>query len=133
MDYSTLNLKKFSNVGSKISRKISITGSYSFGIPPAFYEEHGIKDYSYAVVFYDEQNQVIGVQFTKEKEKDSSFKLIPYGSEVKMGASFVARSFFNTHDIDIAQIKGRYDPEEHTFPDIGKVFLIDLKERKKEE
>ena len=122
-----LNLKKFSGFGAKISRKISITGSYSFGFPPAFYTDNGLADYSYAILFYDENAKVIGIHFIKERE-EGAFKMIPHGKDDKTSASFVARSFFNTFKLPVDKIKGRYEPNVINQDSIGKIFLIQVKE-----
>ena len=129
MSSTELNLKKFSGFGAKISRKISITRSYSFGFPPTFYRENNLKIYTHAVVYYDVEKRVIGIQFLQGKE-DGAFKLIKQGVGDKTHATFVARSFFNSYNLNVNEIKGRYKPKTIDQEGIGKIFLIDLKDKK---
>jgi len=127
MDTNNLNLTKFSGFGAKISRKISITKSYSFGLPPAFYKDNDLKDFFYATLYYDKDARVVGIHFLKSKE-DGSFKVIRHGTENRESASFVARSFFKSYGLNVSKIRGRYVPKTINQEGIGKIFLIELKE-----
>lgn len=132
IDVASLNLQKFEGYGSKVSRKIGITKSHSFGIPPAFYSENEMDKYKYATLFYDPVKKVIGIQFTPE-DKGGSFKLITHNIGDKKSASFVARSFFNHHNLDSKKIRGRYDPEKKEISGIGTTFLIQIDENPNKE
>jgi hypothetical protein len=127
MDINLLNFEKFSGYGSKVSRKISITRSYSFGIPPAFYKDNNLEQFSYVIVYYDKVARVIALKFQKD-DTEGGFKLVKYGNDGKRGASFVARSFFNTYGIDPKQYKGHYDAKKETRNDIGEIYWIALPE-----
>src|SRR3989344_1744191 len=111
MDINSLNFEKFAGYGSKVSRKISITKSYSFGIPPAFYKENDLEQFSYVVVYYDKTAGVIALKFQKD-DSEGGFKLVKYGNDGKRGGSFVARSFFNTYGLDPKKYKGRYEAKK---------------------
>ena len=132
MEINELNLEKFSGYGSKVSRKISITNSYSFGIPPAFFREHKLGAKTHVILFYDRQAQVIAFKFM-EDESEGGFKLVNYGTGDKQGASFVARSFFNTYKINPAKYKGRYDVHDGQKEGLGKIFWIEIGDRPEDE
>lgn len=125
MKIEDLQFEKFIGMGSKVSRKISITGSYSFGIPPAIFRENNLDQYSRVAVFYDKTANVIGFKFEKEDSADG-FKLNKYGEGKKRGASFVARSFFNTYKLDPAKYKGRYEAHKDIKEGIGEIYWIEL-------
>ncbi|MDD5749457.1 MAG: hypothetical protein PHO91_01560 [Patescibacteria group bacterium] len=127
MDKKSLNLQKFPGKGTKISRKISITKSNSFGIPPTFYKENDLDSYDYANLYYDPGNKIIGLEFSNNSEP-GSFKLTRHGTGDKTSASFVARSFFKTYNIDSKKYYGRYSPDD-IMQDGNKIFLIEIKER----
>jgi hypothetical protein len=126
MSYENLNLEKFSGYGSKISRKISITKSFSFGLPPAFFQENSLNGYTKVAIFYDKKERVIALHFNNEE----GFKLSTYGEGTKQGASFLARSFFTTYDLKPADCKGRYTPEKIHKDGIGDLFVIKLAPKK---
>lgn len=128
MDIQSLNLKKFEDVNSRISRKISLTKSYSFGIPPTFFAENGLSGATHAILFFDENQKVVGISFKKNGSDKEGFKLVVYGEGEKQGASFVARSFFNKYKIDPKKCWGKYEPEVLQLEEV-KLFIFQLKER----
>lgn len=125
MDINSLKLEKFSSYKSKVSRKISLTKSYSFGIPPAFFKEHEFEQYNYVVLYFDRSANVIAFRFMRD-DSEGGFKIIKYGEGDKRGASFVARSFLNTYGIDPKQYKGRYAVNSGMKEGIGEIFWIEL-------
>lgn len=130
MDIKSLNLKKFEEYGSKISRKISLNKSYSFGLPPTFYKEQGISNYSHAYLYYDESQKVIGIQFVKIADGEKGVKIATYGKGDDMGATIIARSFFNKYNIDPKKYNGKYDYNKENMEGVGELYLFQLKENK---
>lgn len=128
IDIEKLNLERFSGFRKKVSRKISITGSATFGFPPAFFSENQLSAFSHVVLFFDREQRVIGLRFLKSAE-DGAFKLVSYGKDEKRGATIGARSFFSRYDIDPKTYKGRYDGVKKWFEPLGDVYLIQLPER----
>lgn len=129
IDTATLNIAPFNGYGAKISRKISITGSKSFGFPPAFYEDNDLKNQGAIELFFDEINNVIGIKFVGSYEKNKNFAIVKHNSGQKMSATVSARSFFNYYKINTDLVKGRYLPQVFEHPEHGKMFLIQLAER----
>lgn len=130
MDIKSLNLKKFEEYGSKISRRISLNKSYSFGLPPAFYQEQGIDNYTHAYLFFDDTQKVVGIQFVKIGDGEKGVKLVTYGGGKDKGATFIARAFFNKHNIDPKKYYGKYDFTKENVEGVGEVYLFQLKENK---
>lgn len=129
MDIKNLKLEKFVGYGSKVSRKISLHKSESFGFPPAFFQENGVEDYQYINLYFDKDNKVIAMKMLKEKPQDGGYKIIKYGLGERRGASFNARSFFNNQGMVAADFSGKYDYQMENIDGIGDVYLIELKKK----
>jgi hypothetical protein len=127
MDINALQLQRFVGFGSKNSQKISITKSYSFGIPPALYSEYDLENISFVEIYFDPNEQAIALHFLKEKS-DACFKLIKYGQGDKRGASFVAKSFFTRYKLEPSKISGKYEVTKIQREGIGTLFVFQLKE-----
>jgi hypothetical protein len=121
------NFKKFEKKNVRMENRITLTKSNSIGFPQKFYEGNGIKNFKYAVLYWDEKNKAIGIHFTN-KEKDEGFKII-HGQ--KYGGQIVVRSFLKENNINPDIYRGRYDWEKYNLEGVGEVFVIKLKERNK--
>lgn len=129
MAYEDINFERFSGYGSKVSRKISITKSFTFGIPSVFYKENGLEGFNSVAMFYNKDNGAIGLHFNNQE----GFKLSKYGEGDKRAASFPARSFFQTYGLDPATCKGRYTPEKIQKDGIGDIYVIKIGGKKETE
>jgi len=117
--------KKFEKKNIRLENRITLTKSNSIGFPQKFYHDNGIKNFKYAVLFWDEKNKAIGIYFTNEEEK-GGFKVI-HGQ--KYGAQIVVRSFLNENNIDPRIYHGRYEWSKYNLEGIGEIFVIKLKEQ----
>lgn len=124
----TYRFKKFENVRVRLENRITITKSNSIGLPMKFYQDNGIKNFKYAVLFWDEGNRAIGIYFTNGEKEGSKFTVI---HSQKYGGSIVARSFFRTHNIDPKIYHGRYEWEKYNLEGIGEIFVIKLRKQGK--
>ncbi len=130
MDISQFNLERFVDVGSRNSRQISVTRSYSFGFPPALFAEFKLDAFDYVEIFFDKRALAVAFHFLKEPS-DASFKLIKYGSGIKRGGTFVAKSFFTGNAIDPEEVNGKYDVEKLNKPEVGDLMVIQLQKHMK--
>ncbi len=121
------NFRKFEKKNIRQESRITITKSYSIGLPQKFYDDNGVRNFKYAVLFWDEGNRAIGINFTNEPEK-GCFKVI---HNQKYGGQVVARSFFRGNDINTEKYRGRYEWEKYEMEGIGDLFVIKLEERSK--
>jgi len=117
------NFKKFEQRNIRLESRITITKSNSLGLPTKFTEDNGVKQFNYAVLFYDSNLKAIGIQFTNDETESNKFSLI---KSDKYGASIVARSFFKVNDIDTKKYHGRYNWKIVEIENIGKLFVIEL-------
>lgn len=118
------NFKKFEKTNQKNETRITVTASNSIGFPKKFYEDNHVENWKYVVLFYDEQEKAIGIQFTNSEEEKHKFTLIK--SNAGYGASIVATSFFKTKSIDSKAYRNRYVYEKITQEGIGELFVIKL-------
>ena len=117
--------KKFENKNVRLENRITVTKSSSIGLPTKFYQDNRIKNFRYAILFWDDKNKAIGIYFTEEKDK-KGFRII-HGQ--KYGGQIVVRSFLKTYDIDPQIYHGRYEWEKYDLEGIGEIFIIKLKKR----
>jgi hypothetical protein len=129
MDLSRLNLERFVDVGTRNSRRISVTRSFSFGFPPAFFAEHGLDAFDYVEIYFDKQQLAVAFRFLKGPS-DASFKFIKYAEGTKRGGTFVAKSFFTGNDIQPDEVNGKYDVER-TLVGGDEVYVIQLQKHPK--
>ena len=122
-----LKLKKFTKTNARLEDRITITANRAFGFPTQFYKNNNINRHKYLVLYFDEDNEVIGFHFTSDEGEEHKFTLIK--SNQGYGASVVATSFFKTYDIDPGKYKGKYNWRKRKITEVGQVFLIDLKEK----
>ncbi|MBP9864212.1 hypothetical protein KBC54_02060 [Patescibacteria group bacterium] len=127
METDKLRLEKFVGFGAKMSRKISVTKNYSFGLPPTFFAENGLESFNFVEIYFDSEAKALALHFLTEKS-DACFKLIKYGVGEKRGGSFVAKSFFTRFDLDPNKVSGKYEPTKTSRDGIGDLFIIQLKE-----
>ncbi len=119
--------KKFEGRNERFEDRITITKSYSIGFPTRFYNDNNVKNFKYAVLFWDEKNRAIGVGLTNNEEEKNKFSIMH--NSTGYGGGVVARSFFRSLGIDPKKYYGRYDWEKNDVDGFGKIFVIKLKER----
>jgi len=123
----TYQFKKFEKKNIRQENRITLTKSNSIGFPQKFYQDNGIKNFKYAVLFFDEKSKAIGIYFTSGEEK-GGFKII-HGQ--KYGAQIVVRSFLKENNINPEIYHGRYEWKKYNLEGVGEVFVIELKARDK--
>lgn len=129
MDTANLKLEKFTGYGSKVSRKIGINRAYGFSFPKAFVMENKLEKGAHTQLFFDKDARVIGIHFEHGGDNNHTFKLVVNKRDGDVvGAQSAAKSFFTTYDLVIDDIAGSYDYEKKEVPEIGELFLIQLKD-----
>lgn len=127
--FMAYNFRKFLNVNKKTEDKITVTKSSSIGFPKKFYDDNKVADFKYVVLFYDEAQKVVGIQFINDEAEKSKFTIIRSKAS-SAGGAIIARSFFKTYNIDTLKYSGRYEYKKENIEGIvGQVFVIQLKEK----
>lgn len=127
------NFVQFQNVGSKLSNYfITITKNGAFGLSSGFHNTENIKEFNYAMIFYDSVKELIGLVFTNTPSKKGAFKITR--TKNIGSASIVAHSFFTfifqqkTAE-KLKEINGRYTPKIHNDANVGTIYYIDLNKK----
>lgn len=123
------NLKKFEAVHGRYEERITLTKSYSFGLPSRFYNDNSIKNYKFAVLFWDAGNIAVGIHFTNDELEKGKFSIVH--SKIGYGGGIAAKSFFRHNKIDVMKYHGRYDYEKIQQEGFGDIFVIKLTEKEK--
>ena len=124
MNNNEYKFEEFTSFGSKFSPKISLGATGGFGFSSGFYNRYNLKDSVALKLFYDKSKMAVGFKFLKDIET-GSVKLKPR----ETGGYVAARSFLGKYGIDPARYAGRYDPQEIMDDNLGKVYVIELKEK----
>ena len=94
--------EKFTITRRSFKPRISIRGNSQIGFNSAAIEDFKLKDYKFAVLYYDRDNKKIGVKLTNSKEEEGVRKLrVREGA----GASLPARVFIEYYKM---QVRGLY-------------------------
>lgn len=126
---SMYQFKKFTGRNAKFEERITITKSNTIGFPSKFYDNNGIKDFKFVVLYWDEGKRAIGIQFSNSEEEKDKFSILH--SKQGYGASVIARSFFRSNNIKPELYAGRYNWKKHDVAGVGELFVIDLAEKAK--
>ncbi len=126
MNDDTYNFEEFTSFGSKFSPKISLGGSGGFGFSSGFYNLYNLKGSTALKMYFDKEKMAVGFKFLKDPESGSA-KL----KERETGGYIAARSFLGKYGIDPKKYRSRYDPKEVQHETLGRIFVIELKENKK--
>lgn len=124
------NFKKFEKTNQRVENRITISASNSIGFPTKFFQDNHIGDYKYVVLYYDEIEKAVGIQFTNDEEEKHKFTLVK--SKIGYGASIVATSFFKVNGIDAKLYRNKYDWEKVTEDGIGELYVIKLQPHSQE-
>lgn len=127
MSFDTANLRKFTEAGKRVEKRLTITSWNSFGLPTKFWNDHNLDDFRYVVLFYDPDQMLVGLHFTNDDKEPSKFT-ISKGKQ-GYGGGFVANSFFKLNGLESRDYRGRYEWEKRNIDGVGEVFLFMLKKR----
>jgi hypothetical protein len=130
MEKIKFNFKKFEKTNVRFENRITITSIRSFGFPTKFYQDNKLETYKYVVIYFDEKNKVIGLFFTNDEQEKHKFSLIK--SKQGYGGGIVATSFFKTYNLDPKKYRGKYEWTKKIIPNIGKLFIISLRDKVEE-
>ncbi len=119
------NFTKFERTNAREVDKITVTASNAIGFPTKFYQDQGLKDYKYVVLYYDSQEMAVGIQFTNNEEEKHKFSILK--SKQGYGGSIVATSFFKTSSINPKEYHGRYEWQKENLEGVGELYIIKLK------
>ena len=127
LNYMEYNFKKFDNRNVRLEDRITITKSYSIGLPSKFYSDNNIKNYKYASLYWEDEKKLIGIAFNNIPDKNN-FSITH--SKIGYGGSIIAKSFFKTYNIDTQECHGRYTWKKEIIDTVGDMFIINIDEKR---
>ena len=83
--------------------------------------------YKYVVLYYDNVQKALGIQFVNDGVKKNIIKI---AHSKKYGGQISLKNFLKVSDLDPSTYKGRYEYKEIEDENIGKLIVIELKEKK---
>ena len=96
--------ERFTKTGRGYTPKVSIWTRGQIGFNQGAVERFKLKDFDYAVLFYDRDERKIGVRFTTEASEDGANKIV----KGKTGVFISAKAFLDYYQIDHRKTR-RYD------------------------
>jgi len=112
--------KRYTDTGSRSGTpKISIWTRGQIGFNNAAMKEHDVVSRKYAIVFFDKEDNRIGITLTDDNKEVGICKLVHRKGG---GISFSATSFLKTYKVDYSKTK-QYDFE---YDRENKMFIISL-------
>ncbi len=121
------NFKKFENTNKRTEERITVTAHNSIGFPTKFYQDNNVGDYKYVILYFDETEKALGIQFSNDEMEKHKFSLIK--NKNGYGGSIVATSFFKVNGIDAKAYRNRYLWEKVAQEGIGELFVVKLQPR----
>lgn len=131
----TYSFIKHTEIGKRFEERITITRSNHIGFPTQFYKDNEVANFKYTILFYDKENNAIGVKFTNEQEAG----VIAIARHNKgYGGYISATSFFRANRINTKRYAGRYEYKKVNLSDVGfdetgVLFVIELREKQEKE
>lgn len=118
--------------GKRFEDRITVTRSRSIGLPTQFFADNKVKDFKYALLFYDKSRMAVGIVFTNDE--DAQGKISITRNKQGYGGHILATSFFKANRINVKKFAGRYDYEKKPIRELGidkdwEMFIIELKEK----
>lgn len=117
--------KKFERDYTQGDAVISIASDNTIRFSAKFCKTTPIRESNYAILFFDEKNQAIGILPSKTKEK--GFFTI---TKERFSASISASSFMKANNLDPKLYRGQYNWTQESVPQVGKLFVVNLKDKK---
>ena len=120
--------QKFEKKNNRFETRITITASSAIGFPSRFYEDNNIKDMKYVVMFFDKENNAVGIGLTNNDAEKNKFKIVH--NKKSSGATVSIKSFFKNNNIDSRVYKGRYVWKKEDVENFGSVYVLNLSDKK---
>lgn len=119
-----IKLKRFEDTNTRIENRITITSIGTIGLPTYFYNTNKIKNYKFAVLFYDKRNKIVGIYFTNDDKEKGIIKILV--NKQGYGGSIITKNYFKLNQIDPKKYQNKYVWEKYSQPGVGDVYVIKL-------
>ena len=120
----TYKFTKFNGVYPRGDTKIGFQKSGLIRLSSGFCRVTDVKKFKYVLIYFDNNNKAIALKFTDNRE-DGRLKVTHDGT----GATISATSFLKANNLFLRNTFKRYDWKKITLPDIGEVYIIELRNK----
>lgn len=117
--------QEFTNKGGKYTPQIIINKAGYITLSSGMHHRFSLDKFNSVKVYYDPETKRVGLKLIESKEGTFLLKK----RENEKGAYFAAKSFLLANSLDPKKFYGRYEPQEVEDENIGKIFVITVKER----
>lgn len=122
---NSYNFEEFTSFKGKFSPRISLVKPGGFGFSAGFFARYGLNESRVLKLFYDKAKLAVGFKFFKGDENGT----VKLKGRKDTGGYVSAISFLNKYGIDVEKYTGRYEPKEIMEENLGRIFVIELKEK----
>lgn len=95
--------EKFSESGKTFKPKVSFRKGGGIGLNAGAVRKFGLKQYSFAILYYDKERRLIGIKPTKSEDEEGARRMTHGGT----GATIGAQGFMDFFEIDPPRDKRR--------------------------
>lgn len=122
---SEYNFSEFKDAGGRFKSIISLGEKSGFGLSSGFTNAYELKGVIGVKMYFDQSKMAVAFKFLKSKEDGMlSVKL----RDENKGGYIGGQSFIGKFKIDQSKYAGRYTPKEIKDDNLGRIFVIELKE-----
>lgn len=111
----TMAFRRFTKTGTRLENRITITKSRGIGLPTQYFRTE-VMESTHAILYYDPDEQRVGLRFTSNPEEKGTFKIL---RSKGYGGHIAASSFFRVNNIDTNLVSGRYEWEKIPLRQVG--------------
>lgn len=116
---------KFQGTYYRGDTRIGINKSGLVRLSSGFCRETNVKDFKYAILFYDDINKAIGFHFANTPE-DGALRITTDDT----AAAVSAKAFMSTNNLNLNEWAGRFDWKKLNIKDIGDMYIVELGNKK---
>jgi len=105
--------ERFTDIGRSMNPKISIRGNVQIGLNTAAIDKFKLKDYKYAVLFFNNSNRWIGIRLTNDHTEEGACKLRVRDDD--KGAHISAKSYiakYKLSDLSVKRFEASWDEND---------------------
>jgi hypothetical protein len=106
VEVNSMAWQKFTEPRKTFRPALTIWKSGQIGLNDAAVRRFALKDYAYAVLYYDGERSAIGILPTNDRSQEGAVKIVQHTS----GASIAAKSFVDCFGLN--EYKGQRNPVE---------------------
>lgn len=111
--------ERFTQTGQRFKPKVSIWGKGGqIGFNQGAVNRYGLGNYRHAILFYDRENNRIGIKFTNDEKEEGVLKFKPRAT----GAVIAGKAFMDYYGIDYTKTKN-YDV---VFDEENELYIVNL-------